>query len=225
MRRLRGPFGGGGGAGPLSPATTAMAGLTVLGLLTAGCSSGGTGVRDEGAAVPSPVERRSPVPTGTAPPSDLTVDPVLLLRRDPGVGGRVKARLEPCAGGAYPVDTTYGDLTGSGVPDVVVNVMTCGGAVGLGTYVYRERDEKYEDVFAIEESAVHATIDRGELVVTEQVYAKGEEPMSYPSGENVVTYGWTDGRFAVRYRVRTMYSTAVGGSGTAVLEPPVPSES
>jgi hypothetical protein len=123
------------------------------------------------------------------------------------------------------VDATYGDLTGSGVPDVVVNVMTCGGAVGLGTYVYRERDEKYESVFAIEESAVHATIDRGELVVTEQVYAKGEEPMSYPSGENVVTYGWTDGRFAVRYRVRKMYSTAVGGSDAAVLEPPVPSES
>ncbi|WP_442806257.1 hypothetical protein [Streptomyces sp. NBC_01317] len=202
----------------------AMAGAAVLCLLAAGCSTGGTGTRDEGAAVTAPVERGVPTPRASAVPPVRTVDAASLLREDPEVSKRIKADLKPCSEGAYPVDTSYGNLTGGSVPDVVVNVMTCGDAVGIGTYVYREKDETYENVFAVEEPAVYATIDRGELVLTQQVYAKGD-PVAYPSGEDVVTYSWSDTKFTERYRVRNNYSSAVGDGAVEapdVVDPTVP---
>ncbi|MFJ4922242.1 hypothetical protein [Streptomyces sp. NPDC088725] len=182
-----------------------MAGLAAFGLLAAGCAAGGTGARDEGAAMPAPVERAVPKPTESSVLPVRMVDAVELLRRDPKVSPQIKADLKPCDKDAYPVDTSYGDLTGSTSADIVVNVMTCGDAVGVGTYVYRERSEKYENVFADEQPAAYATIDRGKLVVTQPVYAKGD-PVSYPSGEDVVTYIWADSKFTERYRVRNDYS-------------------
>lgn len=207
-------------------ATTASGALALIAIVAFGLfaigSTSGTGTRDEGAAAVATVEPATP-PTDTASAfPDAAVDPVELLRRDPKVSGQVKADLKPCAEDAYPVDTSYGNLTGGTAPDVVVNVMTCDDAVGLGTYVYRESDRRrYENVFAAEEPAVYATIDRGELVVTRQVYAKGD-PVSYPSGEDVVTYGWADTEFTERYRVRNNYSGAVG-NGPA--DAPAPSAS
>ncbi|MEV0780763.1 hypothetical protein [Streptomyces sp. NPDC050428] len=198
----------------------ALAALVAFALFALGCSTSTTGTRDEGAAVVA-----SPEPAGppTSEPSAVPaqeIDPVDLIRRDPKVSGQVKADLKPCAKDAYPVDTSYGNLTGGDVPDVVVNVMTCDDAVGLGTYVYRESDRSYENVFSSEEPAVYATIDRGELVVTRQVYAKGD-PVAYPSGEDVVTYTWADTRFTERYRVRNHYSGAVG-NGPADAPAPSP---
>ncbi|MFD5035310.1 hypothetical protein ACFVWX_00100 [Streptomyces sp. NPDC058220] len=200
-----------------------MAGLAAFCVLAAGCSTGGTGTRDEGAAVTSPVERGGPTASVSAPPPATTVDAVSLLKHDPKVGVRIKADLKPCAEDTYPVDTSYGELTGGTAPDVVVNVMTCGDSVGIGTYVYRETNEHYENVFAAEEPAVYATIDRGELVVTQQVYAKGD-PVSYPSGEDVVTYSWSGTKFTERYRVRNNYSKAVGNGDGYAPEPTTPSE-
>jgi hypothetical protein len=81
----------------------------------------------------------------------------------------------------------------------------------------------YENIFAAEEPAVYATIDRGELVVTRQVYAKGD-PVSYPSGEEVVTYSWDDSKFTERYRVRNNYSRAVGGGGLDDPQQTAPNE-
>ncbi|MFE2939413.1 hypothetical protein ACFXKG_10210 [Streptomyces sp. NPDC059255] len=189
-----------------------MAGLAALGLLAAGCSTGGTGTRDEGAAVTAPVERGAPTPRASVVTPATTVDAVALLRTDPKVSRRIKADLKPCAEDTYPVDTSYGNLTGGAAPDLVVNVMTCGDAVGIGTFVYREKNDAYENVFTAEEPAVYSTIDRGELVVTQQVYGKGD-PMTYPSGEDVVTYSWSDGRFTERYRVRNDFNRAVGNGG------------
>ncbi|WP_319679695.1 hypothetical protein [Streptomyces sp. AK02-01A] len=200
-----------------------MAGLAALGLLAAACSTGGTGARDEGAALTAPVERTLPTSAASAAPSARTVDPVRLLRQDPAVSTRIKEGLRPCDEDTYPVDTSYGNLTGGSVPDVVVNVMTCGDAIGIGTYVYREKNKEYTSVFATEEPAVYATIDRGELVVTQQVYAKGD-PVSYPSGEDVVTYSWGGGKFTERYRVRNTYSRAVGNGDGISPEPTAPSE-
>ncbi|WTL22740.1 hypothetical protein OG329_16675 [Streptomyces sp. NBC_01506] len=199
--------------------TLALAALVSFGLFAIG-STTASGTRDEGAAV---IETGEPV----APPTDTAsalpaknVDAVALLRGDPKVSWRVKDDLKPCAKDAYPVDTSYGNLTGGTEPDVVVNVMTCDDAVGLGTYVYRESGrQRYENVFVAEEPAVYATIDRGELVVTRQVYAKGD-PLSYPSGEDVVTYTWADTRFTERYRVRNNYSGAVGNGP---VDAPAPS--
>ncbi|MFI5757900.1 hypothetical protein [Streptomyces sp. NPDC051569] len=200
-----------------------MAGLAAFGVLAAGCSTGGTGTRDEGAAVAAPVTRNTPAPTASRAPAARTVDPVSLLRHDPRVSERIKADLKPCAEDAYPVDTSYGRLTGGTVPDVVINVMTCGDAVGIGTYVYRVEDDRYENVFTSEQPAIHAAIDRGELVITQEVYAKGD-PLSYPSAEEVVTYSWTGDTFGERFRVRNDFSPTVGHGDVSVPRPTAPSE-
>ncbi|GAA3740648.1 hypothetical protein [Streptomyces tremellae] len=238
-----------------------LAGLATIGLLAGGCSSGGTGMRDEGPAVPAPVERTMPTPTETPKPQRADVDPVALLRADPRVSERVKQTLKPCGSASYPVNTSYGNLTGGSRPDIVINVTTCADSIGIGTYVYRATDGasaspgrapaatsgaapsatpsaadggfpvdtptrqakplpgRYENVFTAEEPSVYATIDRGELVVTQQVYAKGDS-VSSPSGEDVVTYDWSKSKFAVRYRVRNTYSKSADGDDD--LSAPVP---
>jgi hypothetical protein len=143
------------------------------------------------------------------------VDAVRLIRQDPQVSASVKRALEPCVADEYPVDVSYGDLTGNSVDDIVVNVLTCGDPVGVGAYVYREQGNGYENVFKAEEPPVYAEIDRGDLVVTKQVYEKGD-PVSSPSGEDVITYRWSSaGRFIKEFSTRNEYSQAVGGDTAA----------
>ncbi|WP_225801817.1 hypothetical protein [Streptomyces sp. NK15101] len=202
---------------------TATAGLVAVGLSLAACSTGGTGSRDEGAARTGEITAAAPTPSasGTAgPQSAERVDPIELLKADPKIGARLKNDLKPCVADAYPVDASYGNLTDSSAPDVVVNVMTCGDAVGIGTYVYRRQSDRYENVFMAEDAAVYATIDRGDLVVTKQVYAKGD-PVAYPSGEDVITYRWSGSRFTQHDWVHNDYSRAVGdGAEPAPAESP-----
>ncbi|MER5201972.1 hypothetical protein [Streptomyces sp. NPDC002825] len=203
---------------------TATAGLVAVGLSLAACSTGGTGSRDEGAARTDEIASAAPTPSATAtagPQSAERVDPIALLKADPKIGQRFKSDLKPCVADAYPVDASYGNLTNSTAPDVVVNVMTCGDAVGIGTYVYRKQSDRYENVFMTEDAAVYATIDRGDLIVTRQVYAKGD-PVAYPSGEDVITYRWSGNTFTQHDWVHNDYSQAVGdGEGAE----PVPSAS
>jgi len=211
-RRLRaGPAAGG----------TAAAGLAAFGLFCAGCSAGGTGTRDEGAASTQQVARATPsstAPTGTAKPAPR-VNAVMLVKGDPKASRQLKDDLKPCAGDEYPVDTSYGTLTDGTATDVVVNVMTCGDSVGVGTYVYRRTaDGSYGNVFAAEVPAVYGTIDRGDLVVTTQVYGS-KDSVAYPSGEDVVTYRWTAGRFTETDRVHNDFNRAVG-SGEGALPAP-----
>lgn len=219
MRGLTGTDGGRGRAG----GAAAAAGLVALALLGAGCSTGGSGLQDEGAAPSEAASKAtpSPAPSGTAGHFTGGVDAVDLLRKDPKVSARVKADLRPCGRDAYPVDTSYGVLTGGSVPDVVVNVMTCGDAVGMGTYVYRGTGGSYENVFSVEEPAVYSAIDRGDLVVTKQVYAKAD-PVDDPSGEEIITYRWSAGKFAQQYWVRNEYSRAVGEGEVVASEAPAP---
>lgn len=201
----------------LAAGATALTGLVAFGLLAAGCSAGGTGTRDEGPAGSQPVAQVTPSPgtTSTARPTPR-VDPVKLVKADPKVSERVRADLKPCAGSEYPVDTSYGTLTGGSSPDVVVNVMTCADSVGVGTYVYhREPDGAYRNVFTVEQPAVYGTIDRGDLVVTAQVYEK-KDAVAYPSGEEVITYRWAGSRFEEHDRVYNDFNRAVG-NGTAGL--------
>ncbi|WP_435848980.1 hypothetical protein [Streptomyces lavendulocolor] len=200
--------------------TTAMAVAAAVGLFTVGCSTGGTGTRDEGAArADQGTPSSAPAPASSASSPMKKVDPVRLIMTDPKVSDRVKDDLKPCVADAYPVDTSYGTLTDSGTHDVVVNVLTCGDAVGVGTYVYRPAPGKddvkgtsYENVFSLEEPAVYSTIDRGDLVVTKQVYAEGD-PVSYPSGEDVITYRWAGSKFTEHDRVHNEYSKTVGDGG------------
>jgi len=203
----------------LKAGSTAAAALTALGLFTTACATGGTGARDEGPARDAEAVAGTPTPTASAAPTLAAkrVDPVELVKNDPQVSGAVKSDLKPCVGDEYPVDVSYGDLTGGSSSDIVVNVMTCGDAVGVGSYVYREQGGRYENVFKAEEPPVYAEIDRGDLVVTQQLYEKGD-PESYPSSEEVITYGWSATHFIVDARTRNVYSNAVGGADTATPE-------
>ncbi|MEU9455321.1 hypothetical protein [Streptomyces sp. NPDC048277] len=194
---------------------TAAAVLAALALFAAACGTGGTGARDEG---PAHADSVGNAPAAAAPspnPSQTyeKVDAVALVKADPAVSATVKRDLKPCAGDEYPVDVTYGDLTGGSVEDVVVNVLTCGDAVGVGAYVYRSESGAYKNVFKAEESPIYAEIDKGDLSVTKQVYEKGD-PVSSPSGENVITYTWAGGHFVQEDFHHTDYGNAAGGNTT-----------
>ncbi|MFD9000993.1 hypothetical protein ACFV0T_08495 [Streptomyces sp. NPDC059582] len=211
------------GAGPTAArgtfqaVITAMSVLAALGFFAAACATGGTGARDEGPAHADAVAGSAPSPAASPSVTRDQVDAVRLVKDDPRVSAEVKRELKPCVGDEYPVDVSYGELTGGSASDVVVNVLTCGDAVGVGAYVYRERGGRYTNVFKAEEPPVYAEIDRGDLVVTKQVYEKGD-PVSSPSGENVITYRWAAGRFTEEYRTHNDYSNAVGAEPTPAPE-------
>ncbi|MEU8794505.1 hypothetical protein [Streptomyces sp. NPDC048643] len=194
-----------------------MAVLAALGLFTTACATGGTGARDEGPAGTDAVAKGSTAPVASSSPTKAPrrVDAVKIVRDDPAVSAAVKRDLKPCVADEYPVDVSYGDLTGGGANDIVINVMTCADAVGIGSYVYREENGRYQNVFKAEEPPVYAEIDRGDLVVTQQLYEKGD-PVSYPSSEEVITYGWSTARFVERSRIHNDYSNAVGGASSPV---------
>ncbi|MCX4665365.1 hypothetical protein OG453_01540 [Streptomyces sp. NBC_01381] len=201
--------------------STAVAVLAAIGLLLTACSAGGSGTRDEGPAnrgetVVSPSPTVAPS-SSAAPAPAADVDPVQLIKNDPKVSQSVKRELQPCSADDYPVDVSYGNLTGGSASDVVVNVMACDDAVGTGTYVYRAEGKKYQNVFQDEEPPVYAEIDQGDLVVTKQAYQKGD-PVEYPSVEDVITYRWTANRFTETDRHRTHYGRAAGGDAPAPTE-------
>lgn len=198
---------------------TATAVLAALALFVSACATGGTGARDEGPAGADAVAGKlNPTPMVSAYATGDDVDAVRLVLDDPGVAPSVKRALKPCVGDEYPVDVSYGDLTDGAADDIVVNVMTCSDAVGVGSFVYREAGDGYRNVFRAEESPVYAEIDRGDLVVTEQVYGK-DDPVTSPSGENVITYRWTAGRFTLEYRKHNEYSSAVDGDDAPTTAP------
>jgi hypothetical protein len=212
--------GGGRRLNGWTASSTSLVGLAVFALLAVSCSTGGTGTRDEGPAGTQPVAQVTPSATApsTAKPTPH-IDPVQLVKRDSRVSGRVRTDLKPCTGHEYPVDSSYGKLTGGPAPDVVVNVMTCGDAVSVGTYVYRRQSNgTYKNIFTTEQPAVYGTIDRGDLVVTTQVYGK-KDAVAYPSGEEVVTYHWSDNRFVEHDRVHNDFNRAVGNGEVEFPEP------
>ncbi|KPI26437.1 hypothetical protein ACGFZJ_34140 [Streptomyces sp. NPDC048253] len=201
----------------IQAAITAMSVLAALALFVSACATGGTGARDEGPAHSDTVAGATATPSSasTGPP-DRT-EAVRLIKDDPEVSAEVKRELQPCVGDEYPVDVSYGDLTGGSGDDIIVNVLTCGDVVGVGSYVYRKDDGGYRNVFRAEEPPVYAEMDRGDLVVTKQVYEKGD-PVSDPSGENVITYRWTSGRFVKEYSWHNDYSSVVGDLPTVAPE-------
>lgn len=206
--------------GTLQAAFTAMAVVVALALFVSACATGGTGARDEGpahadlaggSAVSSSL---APVATPSASAAPDPTQAVRLIKADPKVSGEVKSELKPCVSDDYPVDVSYGDLTDGPAEDIVVNVLSCGDSVSVASYVYREQGGEYRNVFKAEEPPVYAEIDRGYLVVTEQVYAK-DDALSNPSRENVVSYLWKSGRFVREYDTRTEYGNLGGGDESA----------
>ncbi|MET9834658.1 hypothetical protein ABZ078_36445 [Streptomyces sp. NPDC006385] len=197
-----------------------MAVVVALALFVSGCATGGTGARDEGPARADAAggsaasSSLAPTPSPSATPVPDPKEAVRLVKADPAVSAQVKRELKPCVSDQYPIDVSYGDLTGGPADDIVVNVLSCGDAVGVASYVYREQSGAYHNVFKTEEPPVYAEIDRGLLVVTKQVYAK-DDALSNPSSEYVVSYLWTSGRFVRKYSTRTDYGNLGGGGASA----------
>ena len=218
MRGLTGP-GPDSARGSWLAVIAAVASVTALARFVGACGTGGLGARDEGPAHASAVAGAgavaSPSPSPNDPDKYRKVDAVQLLKQDPAVSATVKRELKPCSGNEYPVDISYGDLTGSPVDDVVINVLTCADAVGIGSYVYRDDSGTFKNVFRTEESPVYAEIDQGRLSVTRQYYEKGD-PISSPSGEIVTPYSWKAGRFTPGKSVRNEYSKSAGQVPTPV---------
>lgn len=205
--------------GIFQAASTTVVVLAAIALFVSACATGGTGTRDEGPAHAVAATGASPsaAPSAMASPRLDRAAAVDLLRSDPKVSEAVKRDLKPCVADDYPVDLSYGDLTGGAVDDVVVNVVTCADLVGVGSYVYRAEGGSYQNVFQTEEPPVYAEIDRGDLVVTKQVYERGD-PVSAPSGENVITYRWVAGKFTTVYRTHSDYSNVVGTEPTPTTD-------
>lgn len=189
----------------------ATAGVAAVGFLLAGCNPGGEGVRSEGAASHTPLPRGtvSSAPSPSSAADFKKVDAVQLMKDDPKVGADVKKSLyKPCAADEYPVEVTYASLTGGKVPDVIVNVMTCADSVGIGSYVYRRHSgtkSGYDNVYANEQPSVAAGVNKGELEISQQTYDTGDK-VCCPSGEDVLTYRWEDGRFTEYARSHKDYS-------------------
>ncbi|MEV6116541.1 hypothetical protein AB0L59_29730 [Streptomyces sp. NPDC052109] len=208
------------GAGPDRVRGTAQAVITVgavlaaLALFVAACGTGGTGTRDEGPAHASAVPEALASPTPSPSHTYRRVDAVSLIKQDPEVSTTVKRGLKPCGGNDYPVDVSYGDLTHGPVNDILVNVMTCGDLVGVGTYVYRDVEGTYKNVFKAEDAPVVAEIDGTDLTVTKQVY-DADDTVSNPSRETVIKYGWKAGRFTELNSHDTYYSKAGGDAAAA----------
>ncbi|MFI9723758.1 hypothetical protein ACIHFE_29555 [Streptomyces sp. NPDC052396] len=191
-------------------AVAAMA--AAAGLLLAGCSTSSEGVRKEGPAQTQSSAKPGKQPAASAPTREK-VDAVKLIKNDPKISDSVKKNFKPCVKDQYPVDVIYGQLTGGDRDDVVVNILTCGDAIGIGSYVYRAKGDSYVDVFATEQSPVYADIDRRDLQVTTQVYGAGD-PVADPSGEEVVTYHWSDSQFRETGRTHTDYSKTGAGNAS-----------
>nr|WP_240003121.1 LppP/LprE family lipoprotein [Streptomyces cinnamoneus] len=186
------------------------------GLLLAGCGTSSDGVRKEGPAqTQSAAKAASRAPSAAASPAQK-IDAVKLIKSDPKVSDQVKKNLKPCVKDEYPVDVIYGELTGEDRPDVVVNVLTCADSFGIGSYVYRAKGDAYENVFVAEQSPVYADIDRRDLTITKQVYGPGDA-VCCPSGQDVLTYHWSDSAFQETGRTHTDYSK-VGNTGKVPSE-------
>ncbi|MEV6841388.1 hypothetical protein AB0N17_44225 [Streptomyces sp. NPDC051133] len=192
----------------------AMVALAAVALFVTACGTGGTGARDEGPAHASAAAGAVAAPSPSASKKFRRVDAVALLKSDPSVSPAIKRELKPCSGDKYQVDVSYADLTGAAVDDVLINVMTCADWVGLGTYVYRDVNGSFQNVFRSEESPVYAEVDQGVLSVTKQYYEKGD-PISSPSGEIVTPYTWKAGRFTAGQSIRNEYSNAADGDATS----------
>ncbi|MEE4546959.1 hypothetical protein V2S66_33970 [Streptomyces sp. V4-01] len=170
---------------------TAATALSCACVVVAGCGTTVTGARREGPASPVTVKPRS-----AAAPAIASDPPALasMVRKDTSISADVREDLTPCVGDDYPMDTDSGDLTAGDGPDLVVNVTTCGDGLGIAAYVYRMIDGKYLNVFADERSPVYGSVEDGRLQIVHEVY-KTDDPVSYPTGEESVTYAWRGNHF------------------------------
>jgi hypothetical protein len=148
-----------------------------------------------------------------------------LIRRDSSVSADIREDLTPCAGDGYPMDTDSGNLTAGDGPDLVVNITTCGDGLGIAAYVYRMIGGKYQDVFADERPPVYGSVASGRLQIVHDVYKDDDDPVTYPTGEETVTYAWRGNRFVEVGRTYSDFSAKTPSASpepTSTARVPVP---
>lgn len=195
----------------IAPIATAGA-LVCVSVVVVGCGTDGTGARKEGPAPTATVKTPS-----TAAPA-IASDPAALasmVRKDTSVSADVREDLTPCVGDDYPMDIDAGDLTAGAGPDLVVNVTTCGDGLGVAAYVYRMIGGKYQNVFADERPPVYGSVDGSRLEIIHEVY-KTDDPVSYPTGQESITYAWKNDHFV---QIARAYSDFDAKTPTASPEP------
>jgi hypothetical protein len=172
-------------------------------LAAGGCGIAGDGVRvaeDSGAAtVPVPDPQHDPE-AGEA----FSIDPVEVLREDPGVRQDIKDLVaRPCTGDDFdgtwfPVETAYATVAGTDVQVVVVNVFGCTPAylcaTGYASYVYRLWESGPEQVYAAEETSNTVMVADGEFTLERPVWLPGDD-VDCPTGLDAVPLVWDGDRF------------------------------
>lgn len=160
----------------MTPVRCAVLGCATLVLV-------GCGVVDDSVHV---TERESPRAVSPSLPSDsdmasgISIDPVHVLRNDPGIPDRVrKALSQPCASdyaqGWYPLYTTYIDIPETDIPAVLINVQGCSASVAcegesLAAYVYRLWDDRStKRVYAANEVGSRLSVEDGALELQQPV--------------------------------------------------------
>ena len=196
----------------LEAVITAMAVLAVLALFVSACATGGTGARDEGPAAPRPVAGPRPRPRAPSGAYRTKVDAVALVKDDPRSPAGSSTELKPCVADEYPVDVSYGRPDRRRRRRRLVNVLTCGDAVGVGSYVYRDGAGRTRMCSRRRNPGLCG--DRPRRPGGDQAGVReGRPPGVDPSGENVTTYRWL-GRPAVSPRsnqLRKRLQQRVGG--------------
>lgn len=185
---------------------TLLCGVTLLGAAACGVP-GGVEVSGHASQV-SPPPTTSPTPSGTP----TSADAVAVLRADPQLDPRIKSALVPCAGGAYPIDDRYVDLTGDGVAELVVTVYPCvdeprgtsvpqSGAqadgAGYAAFVYDLATRPPTRLLAVEDTSLELIPSKKgdhELVLIRDRWAPRDDPCC-PTDQSVVLYQWDGTKF------------------------------
>ncbi|CAM3963352.1 hypothetical protein NORO109296_15440 [Nocardiopsis rhodophaea] len=164
-----------------------------------GCGVVDTGVRveagsDKGTANPTPEPGADPH-RREAP----SVDPVAVLREDPGVSQDVKDLIaQPCSGGEYgsgwfPLYASYTTIDDTDIQVVAINVQGCSDVVACtgvqASYVYRIGENRTKRVYTSEERMGEVIVKNGDLFVQRPVWQPNDPP-ACPRGGELVPLSW-----------------------------------
>jgi hypothetical protein len=138
---------------------------------------------------------RHPVPDVTR------LDPRVLVLRDPAASPDIRAlaRNPPVAGaGVSRASTSYGDVTGDGRPDALVQVRSGGAAGTVAYFVYAVRDGRVRDVLPVNDVfGADVAIVAGRIVQRLPLWSARDAPCC-PGRVAITVFRWDDGHMATQ---------------------------
>jgi len=156
----------------------------------------------------------SPAPP---PPDVASLDPRALVIRDVAASPDIRAlaRHPRVAGaGVSPRFVSYGDVTGDGRPDALVQVRSGGAAGTVAYFVYALVDGRVRDVMPVNDVfAADVAIVAGRIVQRLPLWSAGDRPCC-PSRVSTTVYRW-DRNHMVTQAATTGPLRAPGGRTSA----------